>query len=79
MARALALMTLASLVWCAGCFTTAPPAAINVTKSTDVARNIPPVTADRVNESNYRQMAQALWDECDRAEQTITLTKTPRD
>lgn len=78
MPRAVLLLASVSML-CAGCFTTAPPAAVVAPKSVDVARNIPPVTAERVNESNYRQMAQALWDECDRAEQQITLTKTPRE
>ncbi len=78
MRAAASMLFLAGLVLCGGCFTTTPPIAMtSVPKDTPKAP--PPVTPERVNDENYRAMAQALWDEMDREQQQFLLVKTPKE
>ena len=76
MRSAFAVILLGGLVLCAGCMTGGIPIEMKPGPTAEVAAPPPPVTSDSVNEDNYRACAKRLWDELDREEQRIQLSKT---
>lgn len=69
MRRLVSIIVLAGLLGCAGCIIGKPP--ITPTTTIEQAKALPPVTPERVNDQNYRAVAQALADEMDREERLL--------
>src|SRR5262249_43801342 len=66
------------MLWCAGCFTAAPPVIV-APPAAEPVKSVPPVRGDGMTSQNYRGWPKMMAEELDREEQQNQVSRKSRE